>query len=555
MNGQPETEQFQNFDERLNHWISDQGFWFQLRYSLSGGGVKGSLTFHLLKLLARVGVFLAILAAGGWYYLATVTDSDGYRADLSKSLQEKFGAKEIGVEGFIRQHGHFNISRLAMLGGGDTFFTGLELRNLKCEMGLFDIFREEWDPGLIEINRADVSIHAGADSEAASKAIADVLFQDFGRVKIDSITVADTSIRWGYSKGTRGEISGSKMRALRIGEGWRLIFRGGTFTQNWLKKLDIEELDVVLSEQGIVFEKAKFKKLKGEVIFTDLKVEAGQKPKVSGIMELRQMDLALLIPPAAREFVEGRVSGKFNVIGSTNSSEGVGFDGVINLAGEEVIVVRDRIPLLRALSVIDSMNNYRRVDFTAGNLGVKTHAGNVIIRDVDLSAQDLMTLKGGMLVRAPTSKEALEISEKEDLSKAILTDDELELSADDFTLKEAAAKSALAEVISFDEEKGGLLATQSSQSENDSLAEKIGIGVESRRIDEYAAERLSRSYRYEGNFTISIGKDSFARAPKMAELYPASGATGRIFLNVPINGSLFDLTQDQADQVYKDGAR
>jgi hypothetical protein len=31
-----ESEQSQNFNERLSQWVANQGFWFQIRYSMTG---------------------------------------------------------------------------------------------------------------------------------------------------------------------------------------------------------------------------------------------------------------------------------------------------------------------------------------------------------------------------------------------------------------------------------------------------------------------------------------------------------------------------------------
>ena len=106
----------------------------------------------------------------------------------------------------------------------------------------------------------NLGLRAGADSKASAKAIGDILFQDTGRLKLQAIEVADMSMDWGYSERTRARSIGSRMRAQRLENGWRLRFKGGTFTQNWLKRLEIEELEVVFGRQGIVFEKAVFKK-------------------------------------------------------------------------------------------------------------------------------------------------------------------------------------------------------------------------------------------------------------------------------------------------------
>ena len=53
-----ESEQSQNFNERLSQWVANQGFWFQVRYSMSGSGMKGRAMFHLLRIGFRLLVFL-----------------------------------------------------------------------------------------------------------------------------------------------------------------------------------------------------------------------------------------------------------------------------------------------------------------------------------------------------------------------------------------------------------------------------------------------------------------------------------------------------------------
>jgi hypothetical protein len=544
MNGQPESEQLQNFHERLSHWVSSQGFWFQLRYSLSGGGSKGALTFHVLRLSARLAVFSILVAAGLFIFLFKQTGMESYRQELRNSIKEKLGATEIELGGFERQQGEFYISKLALAGSERTFFTGLEIRNIKCKRSIFDSFRKEWDPGLISISRADLGLRAGSDSSAAAESMADVYFQDTGNLKLNSILVNDMSIRWGYSERTRGSIRNSKMRAERIPEGWKLKFTGGTFTQNWLKRLEIEELDVVFGRNGIVFEKAVFRKSQGYVTLTNLKVKAGERPEVSGKMNLRKVSLTSIVPVGVRNFVEGAISGELKVFGSTNSTEGVGFEGDIALEGEDIVTLRDRIHLLRALSVVDAFNNYRRIDFRDGSFHMKTHGGKMELSAVKVSAGSQLGMKGEMTVRLPTTEEmaAYSASGSNGDDSAILTDDELEGDAD-ITLERAAAKAADARRVGF------------GKDEEETLFEKLGLRIENRRLEEKAAERLSHSYRYEGLFELSLPKETFEKAPKLGEIYPAREADGRILMEVPLSGVLYDLTLGQADEIYEKGAR
>jgi hypothetical protein len=542
MNGQSESEQLQNFHVRLSQWVSSQGFWFQLRYSMSGSGGKGSFGYHLLRLFMRISVFVIVVGIGIGVFLVRQTGTQKFQADVRTSLQEKLGAEEIQVRGFAKEQGKLNISRMAVSGGENTFFTGMKLMNLKCRMGLLDGFSKVWDPGQVTISRMDLALRAGADSEASSKAIAKVLFQDTGRLALSSIEVADMSLRWGYSERTRGEIIGSKMIAQRIETGWRLKFRGGTFSQNWLKRLQIEQIDVVFGEKGIIFEEMILRKGEGYLTLVNGRVAAGQRPEVSGLLKLRKVELSSLLPAVLRDYVEGTISGEFRVFGSTNSSDGVGFEGDVLLEGEDVVVVRDRVPILKALSVVDAFNNYRRIDFRSGSFNVRTHGGKFDISDVIIASESGASLKGKLSIRYPTPEEAIAMGQIEiegsNYGDGILSDDELN-DKTRITL-EGAAKTAGGKT-GFDAE------------ESDSLFDRLGLNLENRRLEERATERLSRSYRYEGDFILVLPGDVFVRAPKLEEKFPA--VNGKIFLDVPINGFLHELTQKQSDQIYELGGR
>lgn len=489
----------------------------------------------------RIVVFTIIVGLGLWFFLIKQTGMENYQAKVRASLKEKLGAEEIQVRGFSREQGKLNINRMAMSGGDATFFTGLEVRNLKCRMGLLDGFSKVWDPGQVTISRMDLGLRAGADSEEASKAIAKVLFQDTGRLALNSIEVADMSLRWGYSERTRGAIVGSKMTAQKLKTGWRLKFRGGTFSQNWLRKLEIEQMSLVFGKKGIVFEEVILRKGDGYLSLVDGKVAAGQRPAVSGLLKLRKVELAALLPAVLRDYVEGTISGEFRVFGSTNSSDGVGFKGKVEIDGEDVVILRDRIPILKALSVVDAFNNYRRVDFRSGSFGVHTHGGKFNISDVIIGSDLGISLKGELSIRYPTPEEAMAMGQinvdSGSYGDGILNDDELNDTR--ITLKEAAKRT-----------KGS---SGFDGNEPDSLFDRLGLNLENRRLEERATEKLSRSFRYNGDFVLVLPGDVFVRAPELEEKYPA--VNGKIFLDVPVQGFLHELTQRQSNQIYELGGR
>lgn len=542
MNAQGESEQLQNFHERLSQWVASQGFWFQLRYSMSRTGGKGSVFFHLFSIFTRLAIFAVVVGLGLWFFLIKQAGTDNFQTKVRASLKERLGAEEVQVVGFSRDQGTLSINRMAMSGGDETFFTGLELRNLRCRMGLMDGFSKVWDPGQVSISRMEIGLRAGADSEESSGAIAKVLFQDTGRLKLSVIEVADMSLRWGYSERTRGEILGSRMTALRLENGWRLTFRGGSFSQNWLQRLEIEELEVVFGEKGVVFEKVVLRKGGGYLTLAEGRVAAGQRPQVSGVLSLSEVELSAFLPPVLREYADGRISGELRVFGSTNSSDGVGFEGEVELAAEDQVTLRDRLPLLRALSVVDAFNNYRRIDFNKGSFGIRTHGGEVEVSDVILASDAGVSLKGDLAVRYPTAEEEATLGEfgeeGENYVEGILSEDEL-AERRDVTL-ENAGRAATAGG-GFDEAAGL------------SLSERLGLNIATRRLDERTAGKLSRYYRYVGDFVLVLPGGVFDRAPNLEEKFPE--VNGKVFLDVPINGYLHELTKEQSDEIYELGRR
>ncbi len=288
----------------------------------------------------------------------------------------------------------------------------MEARNIRCRMGLLDGVTGKWETGPVSISTLNLELRAGTDDAESAKALAEALFRQSGKVLVHTLEVGDTALRWGYSERTRGAIEGSAMTVNRIGAGWRFTFKGGTFSQNWLRNLEIVNLVVVADPDGLTFEKAEFRRGLGTVDASGLKLAGGELPTLSGTVKIRMLGLDSILPAALKNFLEGTISGDFKISGSTNSSEGIGFDGLVTLDGRDTLVLRERLPLLEALSVVDYVRNYYRVDFREGSFRLKTGNGGAKISDLKLKAQDILTLEGNLLVRMPNAEETQEDSRK-----------------------------------------------------------------------------------------------------------------------------------------------
>lgn len=534
-----EADNSQAFKERLSQWVSSQGFWFQLRYSMGGGG-GGSAFYHLLRMGFRLLLLLLVAGAGFWIYLLKRVETEAFPKELEASITRVLGGQETKIAAFKREGGELNLLRLAVKGGEQSFFRNLDAMHVRCRMGLLSGVTGSWNAGSLRAERLSLEIPAGADDAEAARRAGEALFRSYPKFEFSGIEVQDTSIRWGYSDRTRGAIENSRMAARFDGTAWRMQFTGGTFSQNWLNHLQILELVAVCDSSGLRFEKGEFRLGDGTVAFDRFTVSAGARPEVKGWVKLRKAPVESLLPSSLQGFVEGRISGDFKVFGSTNSGDGVGFDGHVSLENEDVVTVRDKIPLFSALRVADSANSYRKIDFRSGAFSLRTSGGALELRDVNLKSPGQVDLQGAMRARPPT-REEVDASVGRGTSAiqpAFDPNGMAEAKADegkDVTLR-AAAKSA-------NSEKKG----EGRPSAEGGLFDAMNQADSERRLLSLAAENAAQSLRYEGGFRLTLPPGAFSQAPGLKSLYPADPATGRVVLEVPIEGSQENLTVKQAE--------
>lgn len=562
-----ESEQLQSFNDRLSQWISSQGFWFQLRFSMAGGGAS-SVIFHLIRIGVRVLLFLLLAAVGGWIYLIKRVESKDFPKKLTESIGHQVVASECRIEGFRRTAGEFNLRRIACAGGADAFYSAFEASNITCRMGLLDGLTGVWKPGPIRIKRLDMEVRTGSDDPESAALRAASFLKEYPDLDVSTIEVSDATIRWGFAKlfnpqiragltePARGEIRNSTMTAQRTDGGYRLQFRGGTFSQNWLEGFEIVEMTVFIGPEGIRVDKGEFvakvegsQKSPGSLSLLGVKVTGGDRPQVSGTARLRNVPLEMLLPSRVQGFVEGSISCDLRMSGSTNSSEGVAYEGQVVMNGEDCITLRERIHLFKALSVVDLFNSYRKLDFKEGSFLMRASAGSLSLDKVNLKSGEVMTLQGALKVRLPTDQEiqtAVTRKSTGELAPVFTSDnttDELsaEKGGNDFTLKRAASSEAAAKDGGAAQETG--------------LFKQLADGVVNRQIIQQGMELFSKNLRYEGMFTISIPGDSFARAPDLALMYPPDAQTKRISIEVPIEGNIYEITLSQAEDIYVKGRR
>jgi len=545
-----EADQTQTFNQKLSQWIASQGFWFQLRHSMSGGG-GWAMTFNHLTRLAFKGLIALLVAVAGFgIYLVKRVDSGSFVQSLDESLAKGLSASEARVVELRRTQGDALIHRVGVEGSDTSFFHSLDAGNIRFKMPILAGISGLWKAGTLQAKRLEMEVKAGADSAEQAKAIGNALFRDWDNFNFSSVEVDETSIHWGdnseanrlmgFSPRAAGGIEKSRMIATRSPEGWRLVFTGGRFSQNWLKDLVIESMVIEIGRGGLVFKQGKFKcGAEGTVVFHDVAVSGGEKPQVSGKVELTNVELESFLPQTATSLVEGRISGELAVSGSTNMMEGIHFEGDIRLAEGSVVSLRERIELLKTLVLADRFNSYRKVDFTRGSFHIKTGGGAMKLSRIDLVAGDLMTMQGMLEVRYPTDAELSGPEGTNVPGKFALVFD-----------PKAGSEGKKSRDLSL--VKAGKAGKGDSPNNKDS---EIFDRRAQERIDQQLAQeemiRRSQSLRCSGGVRISIPGDAFDRNPLLRETFPVDPGSGRIAMDVPLDGTIFELTRRQADEINK----
>ena len=544
-----EVDQTQSFNQKLSQWIASQGFWFQLRHSMSGGGGWAMTLSHLLRLGFKVLIALLVAAGGFGVYLVKRVDSKAFTEGLDASVKAGLGAKDAKLLGFSRIQGDAQITRFGAEGGEHSFFRSVDAGNVRFKMGLLDGLAGDWHAGALVAKWMELDLKAGADNPEAAARIGESLFHQWPGFRFSSVEVDDATLSWGYHSplpqnriDTRGRIEHSRMVATRSAEGWRLVFIGGLFSQNWLRGLAIEKLVIDVVPGSLTVREGAFKCGSGAVNFREVSVKGGEKPAFRGKVEISRVELAQLLPKALEPFVEGVISGDFTLSGSTNAAGGIQLEGDVTLGGDSVISVRERLHLLKSLSVVDVYNSYRKVDFNRGSFHLKTSGGVLELSRVDLKADELMTLQGRLKVRPPNEKElAGAVGEDPDQSFAPIFQPGIgadpEQAKTDLSLKKAAS------------------AQDAAQGKEMEIFNRRAQVKSEEQFKKEALARESRMLRYEGGFRITIPGDAFERAEILRNTFPVDPSNGRIPIDVPIQGTIYELTRRQAEELLEIGTR
>lgn len=532
-----EVDQTQQFNQKLSQWIAGQGFWFQLRHSMSGGGDWSMTLNHLFRLGFKLAIALLVAAAGFGIYLVNRVNSPEFAESMSADLAVALRASEAQINDFNRDGEGAMLRRVGAEGSEGAFFKTLDAGSVRFNMKIHDGLTGVWDAGALRAKWLDLRVKGGADSPEEAALMGDAFFREWKGFRFSSVEVDLATIHWGSSFRTAGQIEKSHLKATRSAGGWRLVFTGGLFSQNWLKDLTINELVVECDASGMVVTKAEFRKGAGEVTFTDLKISGGDQPEVSGRVAVSKVKLSDILPATLHPFVDGVVSSDLKISGSTNTHSGISFEGDIVLGGVNYISLRDQIPLLKTLTVVDLYNNYRRIDIDRGSFHMKTGGGMMTLSKMNIRSEELMTLSGQFEVSYPKD---------EDLIDAMRSG-----SSGRFTpVFDPSMVARTSSDVADGELSLDALKTRGDEGPKD---QAMFNRRSQEKIDEILARefmlRRAQELECNGLVKITIPGQAFDRSDDLREAYPLNVETGRTEVEVPLKGPLFEVTRKQAEEI------
>ncbi len=553
-----DSESTKLFNERLAQWVAKQGFWFQLRYSMAGGG-SSVVMYHLLRLFLRVLIFLVVVTAICLIFLVRRTDQISFKTKLRDQIISGFDCQAGQMRSFNRSQNKASIRYLKLEGGPDSFINSCEASGITFRMGLLDGVIGTWDANQIGVDRMSLNVKAGAETQDEAQALGRSLSKRFESLRFQALECKNTRIAWGYSSRTMGSIAQSQMSVIRTQEGWRLRFTGGTFTQNWLRNLQIRELILVCTDDAVIVEKGEFSVKNsdyelasdqqiGKVSFAGVRVKGGLRPEFSGSVTFENLPLEQLLSETYHGYVEGSISGDLKISGSTNSPDGVGLAGRVSLTESDHIALRNRLPLLNSLSILSPSGSYRKTTFSEGYFSIKTSAGNLQVSDIYLSAPEQMDMRGSFEVRAPKADELEKMVNRgvitSEVARSIVnpgSDTSRLPVTDDLTLRRAM------EMINRDGEN------QSIGFDDDIVDKAVPFQSEMLQLEMQVitAENAAITAVFDGQVVLSL---PVAALPNNSASLNRMKLTpnGQFYqMNCSLYGNLFDITAAQADELLK----
>ena len=538
-------QRLDEFQARMSDWVSSQGLVFQLTHGGSVQGAHSTIVGWVGRMVVRSSLLIVLAVAVSMLILMSRPGSDKFRAELEENVGGALAADSVEVGPIKKKEGNIEISSMDLEGSTEAFYETLKLRDVKTRMGLLAGVVGKWEGEVISIGNLEATIKSGSE-DASGDTIFGALFAKSDHYSFERVEVVEASVNWGYSEVTAGQIENSSLRAKRKGDGWSLSFTGGTFSQNWLKNLEIEEMECEVTADGIRITSARFKQGGGELSLTAEVTGPVSDPQITGSGSMTSLPFDTYLGSEVRSFVGGELSGNFKIGGSPYGPSGVTFSAEIVLGPEDEIVIRDEIMLLDAVSLVDRYRSYKKVAFRAGSFNFETGKRVAAFTDIKLEAKNHMRLEGEFISRSPTTKEVDAAIYFEEHGKAPPTGgapgggDALESEEDEvqeFNLADAA--------------KAAREGSTEGRERMQTIFESEVFGLEMRRREEDARKRFREVPHLVGVLRFGLHSKAFEseRSKKLSELYPIEPQSNLRWLNVDLDDALGSAGVEAAETI------
>ena len=520
-----------------------------MRYAGTLGG--GSVVKQLGVLFLRVLVILILLLGVAFFGMNHYFSGEAYRDEVTLKLGEVLGAQSTEAKKFERARGVSTFQDLVIEGGDESFFYKAAIGRLSGSSSFLTGITSKWAPEQVRLKAAYFNIKAGGDPEEMSKSFASIL-ESMNQGELDSIEIEELSCDWGYSKLTYGRLDKVKFQANRVNGVWKISIEGGRFSQNWLKGFDIKSAKLECNKNGLVIEEMILSKNGGDLELTGSIKGPASRPKFSleGQFEsLPVLSLMNLEGIDVREYMSGSISGDLWISGSTDHR--IVMEADVELEGNDMITLREKWELLRAISVLDVDRTYRRVDFEKGKFSFKTEGGGIEIKGIDLQAGSLASLKGEIKTHLPSQKEAAEAL------GIVLTDGIAESFRSDST-DTSAAKSLEDERMSL---KGAAKLLQEDENQlnfDDPGSLKIS-GQEKgtltpEQIDDIRMRQEMNIYRVTGEMNLGVGAVVFSENENLLKMFPVDDQGWR-WIPFKVKNTFTKVSSKIATEVLEEARR
>lgn len=539
-----DQERLGEYHKRFADWLGKQGLFFQLRHA---GIVEGnSLTRQIGSLMIRFLIVLFVVLGVGYFLLTRHFSGEAYGETVVGEIETSLDLEEIEADGFYRRRGSGGFRELVMKGGVNSFFFNADIEDLVAPFDFLTGISSAWNPRELRIAKAEVELKAGGDDGEMDHAF-DTILKTLDGSGVQRVLIGDLSCDWGYSKLTYGRIEGTDFRADLEDGVWKVEISGGTFQQNWMKGFRIVSGDLSVSESGVKVHSLVLKNGNGSLeLAGEVKGPVG-KPSLNLQGEFEHLPLHQLVSlqgVQVREFFAGEISGSLKISGSTDTR--IRSEGEVQLKGEDQITLRERWPILRAISVLDVDRTYRRVDFTDGEFSFVAEGGGLKISNLNLSAGKMAILQGDLETRFPTQEEAAEslgITLTDGFSDSFRTD----------VTDSSSAQNLEHARMSLSRAAGGgkrISEFEFAIDKMQRIQKGSGDVLTAKERESILLMQEMNVFRINGGLKLAVPAEAFEEYDKLIELYPED-EDGWRWLEIPVDGTFSKISQEMTKSLLE----